>query len=93
MAADTPVLITLVHSPACHFCEEAQAVLAELAGEFPLQVDLFSATSSSGARLIREHQAPMYPLVLVDGEFFSFGRLSRKKLRRLLERRAIESVA
>jgi len=35
----------------------------------------------------------MYPLVLVDGAFFSFGKLPRKKLRRLLERRAFGSVA
>jgi len=27
----------------------------------------------------------MFPLVLVDGEFFSYGRLPVRKLRRLLE--------
>lgn len=93
MDAGTPVLITVVHSPACHFCDDAQAVLTELADHFPLNVDLVSATSPLGARLVHEHRAPMYPLVLVDGQFFSFGRLSQKKLRRLLQRRAVESVA
>lgn len=93
MNTDAPVLITVVHSPACHFCDDAQAVLAELGGEFPLTVDLVSATSPSGARLVHEHRAPMYPLVLVDGVFFSFGRLPRRKLRRLLERRAVGSAA
>jgi len=93
MNPDAPAQITLVHSPACHFCDEAQAALAELATEFSLSVDLVSASSPPGARLVREHRAPMYPLVLVDGAFFSFGKLPRKKLRRLLERRAFGSVA
>lgn len=93
MNADARVLVTLVHSPACHFCDDAQAVLSELADEFPLSVELVSATSPLGARLVRAHRAPMYPLVLVDGAFFSFGRLPRKKLTRLLERRAVGSVA
>jgi hypothetical protein len=93
MNPDAPALITLVHSPACHFCDEAQAALADLAAEFSLSVDLVPASSAPGARLVREHRVPMYPLVLVDGVFFSFGRLPQKKLRRLLERRAVGSVA
>ena len=75
------VEITVVHSPACHFCDDARAVLAELATEFPLTVDYLDYTEPRGAALIREHRAGMYPLVLLDGGFFSAGRLPRKKLR------------
>ena len=85
-APDT-VDITVVHSPACHFCDDARAVLAEFATEFPLTVDYLDCTEARGAALIREHRAGMYPLVLVDGGFFSAGRLPRKKLRAQLTAR------
>ena len=83
-----PTVVTVVHSPACHFCADAQAALAQLGREFPLTVELVGAGEPRGEALAREHRAPMYPLVLVDGGFFSFGRLPRKKLRKLLEARA-----
>ena len=79
-APDT-VDITVVHSPACHFCDDARAVLADLATEFPLTVEYVACTEPRGAALIRQHRAGMYPLVLLDGGFFSAGRLPRKKLR------------
>lgn len=80
-------LITLVHSPACHFCDEAQRALAELSPEFSFTVDLVDARDPLGEALVTWHRSAMYPLVLVDGEFFSSGRLPRRKLRALLESR------
>ena len=85
-APDT-VAITVVHSPACHFCDDARAVLADLATEFPLTVEYLACTEPRGAALIRQHRAGMYPLVLLDGGFFSAGRLPRKKLRAQLTAR------
>ena len=85
-APDT-VAVTVVHSPACHFCDDARAVLAEFANEFPLTVEYLACTEPRGAALIREHRAGMYPLVLLDGGFFSAGRLPRKKLRAQLTAR------
>ena len=73
--------VTVVHSPACHFCDDAHAALTDLETEFPLTVEYVDCTSPRGAALIREHRAGMYPLVLLDGAFFSAGRLPRKKLR------------
>jgi glutaredoxin len=83
-----PTVVTVVHSPACHFCEDATETLAEIGRDFPLTVELVEAGEPRGEALVREHRAPMYPLVLVDGEFFSSGRLPRKKLRKVLEARA-----
>jgi len=85
-APDT-VTVTVVHSPACHFCDDARAVLADLATEFPLTVEFVDCTAPRGAALIRQHRAGMYPLVLVDGGFFSAGRLPRKKLQAQLRSR------
>jgi hypothetical protein len=85
-APDT-VDITVVHSPACHFCDDARAVLADLATEFPLTVEFVDCTEPRGAALIRQHRAGIYPLVLFDGGYFSAGRLPRKKLRAQLTAR------
>ena len=82
------VAVTLVHSPACHFCDDAAEALAELAKVHPLEVTTFALESPEGAALVARHRPAMNPLVLVDGEYFSAGRLPRKKLLRLLERRA-----
>ncbi|MBX6371044.1 MAG: glutaredoxin [Acidothermus sp.] len=82
-----PTKVVVVHAPACHFCEEAHSVLADLAGEFPIEVRSVEATDPEGEALFRRWRAPMYPLVLVDGTFFSFGRLPRNKLRALLAAR------
>ena len=86
LAPDT-VAVTVVHSPACHFCDDARVALADLATEFPLTVEFVDYTEPRGAALIREHRAGMYPLVLLDGGYFSAGRLPRKKLRATLTAR------
>jgi hypothetical protein len=82
------MLVTLVHTPACHLCDDAAAALAQLAQEFPLQVELVDALAPAGRRLVGDYRAAMFPLVLLDGKFFSCGRLPRMKLRRQLERQA-----
>lgn len=80
--------VTLVHSPACHFCDDASAALAEIAKTHPIDVTTVALESDEGAALTARHRPAMNPLVLVDGEFFSSGRLPRKKLLRLLSARA-----
>jgi glutaredoxin len=84
-------MITLVHAPACHFCADAQEALAELGRQFPITVELVEAESPDGAALVEEHRPAMFPLVLVDGEFFSTGRLPRRKLQAVLTKHAVGS--
>jgi thiol-disulfide isomerase/thioredoxin len=83
-----PVRVTVVTAPACHFCDDAQAALAELAQAYPLAVQMVAADSRDGQALLHAHSAGMFPLVLVDEAFFSAGRLPRRKLARLLASRA-----
>ena len=83
-----PTLVTVVHAPACHFCDDAEQALIRLATEFAFTVQLVDADGPRGRTLMAACGAPMYPLILIDGAFFSFGRLPRKKLRKLLEARA-----
>ncbi|WP_432831335.1 hypothetical protein [Dactylosporangium sp. CA-092794] len=85
-----PSTVTLVHTPACHFCADAEQALAELAERMPLRVELVAASSDAGAVLVAEHRPAMFPLVLLDGEYFSAGRLPRRKLAaRLAARREV----
>jgi glutaredoxin len=81
------VAVIVVGAPACHFCEDAQAALAELARDYPIEVRRVDAGSAEGAQLLRGHRAPMTPLVLLDGSYVSSGRLPRGKLRKLLDGR------
>lgn len=83
-----PAQVTIVVSSGCHFCHDAEAALAELGGEFPLVVTRVDLRSPMGGDLAQRHGAAMSPLVLLDGEFVSSGRLPRNKIRRMLAQRA-----
>lgn len=85
--SDTKARVTLVESPACHFCHDARAALEEIAAEYPLDVETLDVRSPEGSALMQEHGAAMSPLVLLDGRFVSAGRLPRGKLRKLLAAR------
>lgn len=76
--------VILVTSPACHQCDDAHAVLAPLADQGDIELNTVEADSTAGAALIRRHRPAMFPLVLLEGNFFSAGRLPRGKLSRAL---------
>ncbi|WP_228489265.1 glutaredoxin family protein [Raineyella fluvialis] len=92
LAAPDLAVVTIVESEACHVCAEANTVLADLGGEFPLAVERIDARSREGAALLQELRAAMTPLVLLDGAYVSSGRLSRRRLRRLLRARTREAA-
>ena len=77
-----PTRITLVESEACHFCEDARGVLNELAALYPLVVERIDIRSIEGQGLMALHRAALSPLVLLDGVFFSHGRLPRRKFQK-----------
>jgi len=79
-----PVVVTLVEAPACHLCEDAKSALAVLGQAYPMTVHVVSIGEESGRTLMQQHRAPMSPLVLLDGQYFSSGRLPRRKLERRL---------
>lgn len=87
------VQVTIVPAEACHFCEDADQALAELAGTFAFDLEHVPAETSEGRRLIALHRPALTPLVLVDGAYFSAGRLPRKKLVKLLTERGARREA
>jgi hypothetical protein len=74
--------ITVVHTSACHFCVDALDTLVGLGDD--IQVEPIEADSAAGMALVDTYRPTMFPLVLVDGAFFSQGRLPRNKLHALL---------
>jgi len=90
VATTEPAQVTVVTAPACHFCEDARETLAGLEHQYPLTVHVVAAASQPGRLLLGRYGSGMFPLVLVDGQFFSAGRLPRRKLARLLTARYAE---
>ena len=68
----------------CDLCEHAKATLGRLGAEFTLDVREVSLDSDEGAELARDANAPFPPVVFVNREAFSYGRLSERKLRKFL---------
>ncbi|MBX9243597.1 glutaredoxin [Actinotalea ferrariae] len=87
-----PPVVTVVHAPACHFCHDAEEALAALTQEYSLVIRRVGIETMEGRALVAEHGPPMNPLVLVDGQFFSAGRLPRKKLAKVLQGRHAVAV-
>lgn len=76
--------VVLLTKSDCHFCEQAKDVLARLRGEYDLRVREIALESEEGQSLALASAAPFPPVVFVDGEPLSYGRLSERKLRKTL---------
>jgi glutaredoxin len=76
--------VLLLTKDDCHFCEQAKDVLARLRHEYGLRVREVALESQEGRSLALESAAPFPPVVFLNGETFSYGRLSERKLRKAL---------
>lgn len=79
--------ITLVQSRGCHLCADARAAIEDLSARFAIVLTTIDARSAEGVALVVRHRPALQPLVLLDGEMFSAGRLPRRKLERQLSER------
>ena len=78
------IQVQLVTAPGCHFCDEAQRTLHVLEGRFPLAIELVPLMSETGRDLVARHRVPFPPILLIEGAFFGFGRLSQRRLEQRL---------
>jgi glutaredoxin len=76
--------VVLLTKGDCGMCEQAKQVLQRLAPEYRLNLREVPLESQEGKRLALEAAAPFPPVVFLDGEPFSYGRLSERKLRKAL---------
>ncbi len=79
--------ITLLAQSDCEHCHHAQDVLERLAADYPIHITSVDIATPDGAQLAEATGVLFPPGVLVDGDPFSYGRLSERKLRRELDRR------
>jgi len=88
----TPIHVTLLTQAHCGFCEQAEETLERLAREYSLTLTYVNLASVEGHQLALRHGIIFAPGVLLDDDFFSYGRLSERKLRRALDARLARRV-
>lgn len=72
----------------CDFCDLAKEILERISSEYALSVSATRFDSREGEALAIAHRALFPPVIFIDGEFFCYGRLSERRLRRELDRRS-----
>lgn len=82
--------ITILTQSSCASCDQAKLVLSRLSRDYPLRIDEVGLESEEGRVLAERGGVVFAPGILIDGEPFSYGRLSEKKLRQELVRRSGE---
>jgi hypothetical protein len=71
----------------CGFCEQARDLLQELSREYQLAISTLDFDSPVGQALAFQSGMLFPPAIFLDGEPFSYGRPSERKLRRELDRK------
>ncbi len=80
--------IVLLSQADCHLCDRAHEVLQRLSQEYAVELMTVDLGSPAGEELAAQHQLAFPPGVIIDGEPFSYGRLSERRIRKELNRRA-----
>ncbi len=94
MASETgraAIDVLLLTQPECVHCEMAVEVVDHLSAEYPLLLETLEIDSPRGRALAEQGGILFAPGVFLDGEAFSYGRLSERRLRRALARRSSRS--
>lgn len=79
--------IILLTKPDCDLCDHAKGILARVQADTGVEFETVDLTSERGRALADGAGMAFPPGVLIDGEAFSYGRLSERKLRRALAAR------
>lgn len=77
--------VTLVTAAGCHLCDDAKSLLGDLEPRYHLDVREVDLLGQEGVALATQFRAPFPPLLLVDGRYVGHGRVSRRKLIRVLD--------
>ena len=70
----------------CGYCEDAKRLLERLGSEYPLSVREVKLSTDEGQELAVRGGVMFPPGLFLDGEPFSYGRPSERKLRKALAR-------
>lgn len=78
--------ILLLTREDCAFCHDADEMLGRLAAEYSFALRTLDLDTPEGEALATRGGVLFPPRILIDGEPFSYGRPSERKLRRALDR-------
>jgi glutaredoxin len=79
--------VLLLTAKDCHFCEQGRDTLHKLGREFPLDVEEVALDSERGQKLAAGFGVFFPPGLFLDGSYVGFGRVSERKLKKLLQQR------
>lgn len=79
--------VTLLTQEACEYCVQAKELLGRLGEEYQLDVEQVDLSTARGQELAEGSGVLFPPGILLDGQPFSYGRPSERRLRRELQRR------
>jgi hypothetical protein len=88
LQSKVPIRAQLITAHDCHLCEHARAVLTRLQAGFPLTIKEVPLASPEGQALAARHAILFPPGLFLDDEYVGFGRVSERRLRAKLEKRA-----
>jgi hypothetical protein len=77
-----------VTAPDCHLCENGREIVGRLAAEKGFAVEEISWDSERGAQLVARDGAPFPPALYLGETLLAYGRVSERRLRRLLKEAA-----
>lgn len=87
MTGADPIEVLLLTERDCAYCEKAREVINRLSSEYGLVLETLDIGSPRGRALAADSGIIFAPGVFIDGETFSYGRLSERRLRKGLDRR------
>lgn len=91
MEPSSQIDILLLTQANCGFCEDAKELLDRLAREYQLRVSTVDLATPRGQQLAAEGGVMFPPGIFIDGDPFSYGRPSERKLRKALTKRLAAS--
>jgi hypothetical protein len=74
----------LVAAPRCHFCDDAAELLEDLGARYLLTIREVALESDEGTAIAARFRVPFPPVLLINGDYFGHGRVSRRKLTKTL---------
>lgn len=83
-SAAVSIHVTLLTKAQCAFCEDAKAILSRLAADYPLVIETVDLDSPVGEQLALRGDVLFPPGLFLNGQPFSYGHVSEKRLRRVL---------
>lgn len=67
--------------PGCHTCAEVKKTIEEIKPDFPdLKIEEVDMTIPEGQEMVQKHSIMSSPGIIIDGELFSTGGVSKEKL-------------